>query len=169
MPPKKKSASVPPGNWTGPPNSSGVRAGESFLKSASVRPGNWMGPPNSSGVRAGESFFEGPRRGVSALRSPSPRNDRRGASAPTHIGMLPNNVIRKINELAGTWTLTPTRYLGHAISDARTLRSLKGLMLILSNRSNPSLRFYDPKYQTVITTNNVRRNAFRRYKIYPPG
>ena len=142
-------------------------------KSASVRPGKWKGPPNSSGVRAGESFFEQPmktKRGVSALRSPSPRNDRRGASAPTHIGMLPNNVIRKINELATSpHSHAFEKFLGHAISDARTIRSLKGLMLILSSPNpNPSLRFYDPKYQTVITQKNVRTQAYpRNYRIYP--
>ena len=112
-------------------------------KKASVPPGNWMGPPNSSGVRASESFFE---------RSPTQRNNKRGASAPTHIGMLPNNVIMEINKYAGGspylhWA--HGKILSRLISEARTIRSLKGLQLLPHRRNRPRVA-YDPKYKTVL-------------------
>jgi len=111
-------------------------------KRTSVPPGNWMGPPNSSGVRASESFFE---------RSPTQRNNKRGTSTPTHIGMLPNNVIREINRIAGG------KELSHAIELARLLRSLKVFALNrVPHRINRPRVVYDPKYKTVLTNNDVR-------------
>jgi len=122
-------------------------------KRKTVAPGNWVGPPNSRGIRAGESFFK---------PSPSRRsNNNRGArSAPTHIGMLPNNVIRKINDAAGFWSygpaLTGHKELSGALTEARVMRSLKGLQLLPPRNRRKGRAFYDPKYETVLTSHDLR-------------
>jgi hypothetical protein len=95
---------------------------------------------------------------MTSPRPPSPRNNKRGASAPTHIGMLNNNAIRIINNLVGS------KKLSRAVSEARVQRSLKGLMLL--PKSNRPRVVYDPKYQTLVTNHDTRRNSTWRKTMH---
>jgi hypothetical protein len=108
-------------------------------------PGTWMGPPNSRGVRAGEIF----------LGFPTNRNNNT-MPRPVHIGMLPNNIIRTINEFA------ESKHLSELISRARVSRSLKGLIHQLQ-RPNPNSKyiFYNGRYGTIIK--NGDPNPFSRW------
>lgn len=145
MPQKKKREHVPPGKWMGPPNSSGVRAGESFFERSPTQRKNKRG---ASALQRGK---------MTSPRSPSPRNNKRGTPLPTHIGMLPNNLILEINGIAGRGKL------GQAIESARIIRSMKGFQLLPWTRRRGSLRggkvVYDPTYHTVFTPEDINVNS----------